>query len=34
MPDVFQFLLGYYLISDGTVTIISFIGIYHLVRKG
>jgi MFS transporter, UMF1 family len=33
-PELFQFLLGYYLISDGVVTIISFTAIYMHLQFG
>jgi UMF1 family MFS transporter len=33
-PDLFQFLLGYYLISDGVATVVSFTAIYLRVQFG
>lgn len=33
-PDLFQFLLGYYLLSDGVATIVSFTAIYFNVQFG
>lgn len=34
MPEIFKFLLGFYLISDGIVTVISFISIYLSTQFG
>lgn len=33
-PPIFQFLIGYYLLSDGLVTIVSFIAIYLQIQFG